>query len=166
MAFSLSSSAFGPGASIPGRYTCDGQSLTPSLQWQDVPTGTQSFALILDDPDAPDGTFTHWVVFNIPGDATKLPETVPATGQMQAGVKQGKNSKGDAEYFGPCPPEGSTPHHYQFHLYALDTTLSLQDGASRQDVERAMQGHVLDQAEYTGLYQRLGTVAGSPPAAR
>lgn len=166
MAFRVSCDAFGPNQNIPGRYTCDGQNLTPPLAWRDVPVGTKSLALILDDPDAPNGTYTHWVVFNIPGDADKLPELVPTPGQMPMGIRRGKNSAGTVEYSGPCPPEGSTPHHYHFHLYALDTTLSVPDGASRQDVERAMQGHILDQSDYVGLYQRLGTVAGSPPAVR
>lgn len=166
MAFRVSCDAFGPNQNIPGRYTCDGQNLTPPLSWHDAPVGTRSFALILDDPDAPSGTYTHWIVFNIPGDADKLPEMVPAPGQAPMGIRQGKNSAGTVGYTGPCPPEGSMPHHYHFHLYALDTTLSLRDGESRQAVERAMQGHILDQSDYVGLYQRLGTVAGSPPAAR
>lgn len=146
----LESPAFAQGADIPKRYTCDGENISPPLHWRSTPPQTQSFALIMDDPDAPGGTFTHWVLFNIPASQTGLPEAQkPGT----LGTS-GTNSFGRLGYGGPCPPPGNA-HRYFFTLYALDlTSLNLSEGAKRSDVEQAMQGHVLGQGQWMGKYQR------------
>lgn len=148
----IKSMAFQEGETIPAQYTCDGQDISPALNWSGVPEGTQSFALIVDDPDAPGATFTHWVIFNIPGDALGLEEAIPTDSQLPNGALQGKNGFGTVGYRGPCPPSGS-PHHYHFVVYALDTTLDLSAGASKAQVIDAMQGHILAQAELIGIYQ-------------
>jgi hypothetical protein len=152
--FSLTSSAFEPDAPIPARFTCDGEDVSPELSWEGVPEGTQSLALIMDDPDAPAGTFTHWVAYDIRSGARGLPENVekterPANG---AGGTQGRNSFGDIGYGGPCPPSGT--HHYRFQLYALDQRLDLAPGASKQQLLVALEGRVLGEALLVGTYQR------------
>ncbi len=152
MAFQLSSSAFSKGSDIPVKYTCDGSDVSPALSWSEPPQGTKSFALIADDPDAPSGTFTHWVLYDVVASTTQLPEGVPKEEQAKLG-RQGRNGFGRAGYGGPCPPPGR-PHRYFFKLYALDTELNLRPGASRGDVERAMKGHIVAQTEYMGRYQR------------
>lgn len=149
----ITSTAFCDGETIPTQHTCSGQDISPALSWSGVPEGTQSLALIVDDADAPGGTFTHWVIFNIPGDTLGLEEAIPATSQLSSGALQGRNDFGTVGYRGPCPPTGS-PHHYHFVVYALDITLDLSAGASKAQVESAMQGHLLDQAELVGIYQR------------
>ncbi len=151
--FSLTSSAFRSGEAIPAQYTCDGQSVSPALSWSGVPQNTRAFALVVDDPDAPSGTFTHWVAFNIPADARGLPENVAKTDRMDNGGIQGRNSSGRLGFTGPCPPPGN-PHHYHFMLYALDAPLNLQPGATKQDVLKAAEGHILAQAELVGTYHR------------
>lgn len=151
MAFTLESPAFDEGNTIPTRYTCEGEDVSPELRWQDAPANAQSFALIMDDPDAPGRTFTHWVLFNIPGDQTTLTEV------LQPGDvgTSGTNDFGKTGYGGPCPPPGHGPHRYFFTLYALDTdTLNLSAGASRSEVEQAMQGHIIGQAQLMGRYER------------
>ncbi len=149
----VSSPAFKQGERIPVICTCDGTDLSPRLIWHGAPSGVKSYALILDDPDAAEGVFTHWLIFNIPGDAMGLPENVPKDSSLDDGAIQGKNHFGKTGYNGPCPPAGKT-HHYTFHLYALDTTLSLDQGASASDIRAAMQGHILAQGELMGTYSR------------
>jgi Raf kinase inhibitor-like YbhB/YbcL family protein len=139
--------AFSEGEAIPAKYTCDGSDLSPQLDWTSVPQGTQSLALIADDPDAPVGTWVHWVLFDLPPDLVSLPE-----GASRIGT-QGMNSFRKLTYGGPCPPKGS-PHRYYFKLYALDTLLNLEEGASKAEVEKAMQGHILAQGQLMGKYGR------------
>ncbi|MFC1932004.1 YbhB/YbcL family Raf kinase inhibitor-like protein, partial [Chloroflexota bacterium] len=153
MALSVSSPVFKGGESIPTRYTCEGQDISPPVEWNEPPVGTNSLALICDDPDAPVGVFTHWVIFNLPADSRGLPEALPAQPQLAAGALQGKSDFGRVGYGGPCPPPGR-PHRYQFTLYALDQPLSLKSGASKQQVLEAMEGHILAQGQLTGTYQR------------
>ena len=153
MALSLSSIAFQGGERIPVKYTCEGQDVSPPLIWSEPPQGTQSLALIVDDPDAPGGVFTHWVLFNIPPDSGELPEAMPTLAQLSSGALQGKNDFGRIGYGGPCPPPGR-PHHYCFTLYALDRVLDLKGGVSKKQVLDAMHGHILAQGELTGTYQR------------
>ncbi len=158
MAFTLKSSAFAPAQPIPYRYSRDGENISPDLAWNETPPGTQTLALIVDDPDAPRGVFTHWVLFNIPGTTTSLPAGVPhGDHPANAGI-QGRNDFGDIGYGGPQPPPGK-PHHYHFTLYALNTTLPLRPGATKQQVLDAMQGHVLGQAQLIGTYEHR--VAGA-----
>jgi len=149
---SLSSTSFQPGGKIPSQYTCDGADSSPQLSWPAPPASTKSFALIMTDPDAPGGTFIHWVLYDIPAVTRELPVGVPKLGQLSDNSRQGKNDFGKIGYGGPCPPGGT--HHYVFSLYALDTTLGLPAGASRSQVESAMKGHVLARGELTGLYSR------------
>ncbi len=146
----LTSSAFAPGAPIPRLYTCDDKNISPPLQWSDPPRATQSIALITDDPDA--GGFVHWVVYNLPATARSLPQATQASPDITGGGKQGKNDFGKIGYGGPCPPSGT--HRYSFRLYALDGPLDLPSGASSAQVTRAMQGHILSQAEVIGMYTR------------
>lgn len=149
----VSSPAFQEGDRIPTKYTCQGQDVSPLLAWSEPPVGTQSFALIVDDPDAPGGVFTHWVLFNIPSDSRELPEAIPAQAQLPSGALQGKNDFGRIGYGGPCPPPGA-PHRYRFTIYALDQPLDLKAGVSKKPVLDAMQGHITAQGQLTGTYQR------------
>jgi Raf kinase inhibitor-like YbhB/YbcL family protein len=148
----LTSSAIPPGKGIPRQYTCDGNDISPPLQWDEPPPGTQSFALIADDPDAPSGTFVHWVLFNLPPQARALPEGIRPEPRLADGARHGKNSWGNKGYGGPCPPGGT--HRYFFKLYALDTMLDLPAGASKEQLLRAMQGHILAETELMGQYGR------------
>jgi len=148
----LKTTAFEPGGIIPKQFTCSGADVSPALSWSDPPSGTQSFALIVDDPDAPMGTFVHWVVYNLPASARQLPQGVPKR-ETAAGGKQGQNDFPKTGYGGPCPPPGK-PHRYSFRLYALDTTLNLAPPVRRADVDQAMQGHVLAKAELMGKFAR------------
>ena len=149
---SISSPAFANGGSIPIKYTCDGQDISPSLSWSPGPAGTQSYTLVMDDPDA-QGTFAHWVVYNIPGNVTSLNEHMTSIGQLDDGTMQGKNSFGGIGYGGPCPPAGK-PHHYRFRVYALDSVLSLSPGASMGEVMNAISGHITAEGELVGVYGR------------
>ena len=149
----LTSGAFADGEAIPRRYTCDGDDVSPPLTWSGAPSGTESFALIVDDPDAPVGTWVHWVLFNVPADQRGLDEDVPANEQLEDGTRQGKNGWGDIGYGGPCPPPGST-HEYAFKLYALDTALDVEVGATKRALTSAMEGHLLGQALLSGTYSR------------
>jgi len=153
MALSVSSSVFEEGGEIPAKYTCEGENISPPLSWGEAPAGTGSFALIMDDPDAPIGVFTHWVLFNLPPDSRELPEGVPAEGKLASGALQGNNGLSQIGYFGPCPPPGAV-HHYGFTLYALDRTLDLAVGASKEQVLEAMRGHILAQGQLVGTYKR------------
>ena len=153
MVLSVSSAVFREGEVIPTKYTCQGQDVSPALTWSQPPAGTQSLALIVDDPDAPVGVFTHWVIFNIPADSRGLSEAVPTQAELPNGALQGKNDFGRMGYAGPCPPSGR-PHRYQFTVYALDSRLDLTAGVAKKQLLTAMQGHVLAQGELSGSYQR------------
>ena len=152
MAFTLQSSAFQNGGNIPKKFSCEAADVTPELNWSGAPEKTQSFALIADDPDAPMGTWVHWVIYDLPPNTTKLSEGVPKQEQAASGT-QGKNDFGKIGYGGPCPPPGK-PHRYFFKLYALDGKLNLKPGARKTELEMAMKGHVLAQAELVGRYGR------------
>jgi len=152
MAFELTSTAFAPGEPIPRKYTCDGEDISPPLRWSDPPQDTQSFALIADDPDAPVGTWVHWVLYNLPAETRALPQAVPPESDLSDGSRHGKNSWRRLGYGGPCPPSGT--HRYFFRLYALDTVLDLKGGASKKQLLKAMEGHILGQTELMGLYSR------------
>ena len=149
MAFTLKSSAFSNQASIPVVYTCDGKDVSPTLVWEGAPPATQSFALIMDDPDAPMGTWDHWLLYNIPADTHDLPEHIQ---KLPVGTLVGKNSWGRNDYGGPCPPDRE--HRYFFVLYALDTILNLPVGADKKTLQEAMQDHILAKAELIGKYDR------------
>ncbi|MHB0857599.1 MAG: YbhB/YbcL family Raf kinase inhibitor-like protein [Anaerolineae bacterium] len=146
------SSAFVSGGRIPARYTCKGDDVSPPLSWRGVPTGTASLALIMDDPDAPNGPFAHWVLYNIPVDTTDLAEHV-SEASPPAGATFGRNARGTTRYVGPCPPQGSE-HQYYFRLYALDQQLDLGAGATRAQVLDAMRGHILTSSELLGYFGR------------
>jgi Raf kinase inhibitor-like YbhB/YbcL family protein len=148
--FSITTSAFSPGSDIPSRFTCNGADTSPALSWSNPPAGTKSFVLIVDDPDAPSGAFTHWLVYDLSPTRFGLPEGVPRTGKFEGGL-QGKNDFDVAGYRGPCPPRGKS-HRYFFHLYALDTSLSLPAAATRNDLDSAMKGHVLANTELVGKF--------------
>lgn len=148
----LTSAAFEPGGMIPATYTCDGPDVSPPLSWTEVPPGTRSFALIADDPDAPVGTWVHWVVWNIPVSASGLQENLPKTASLANGAQQGTTDFRRIGYGGPCPPAGT--HRYFFKLYALDIMLDLPSSTTKRDLERAMEGHLLAQTELMGTYRR------------
>lgn len=152
MSFTLKTTAFPEGDTIPRNHTCDGADLSPALAWSGIPAGTQSLALIVDDPDAPAGTWTHWIAWNIPP-KTALPEGVPKVESLGDGTLQGRNDFRRIGYGGPCPPPGKA-HRYFFKLYALDAKLELKPGADRQQLERALKGHVLAEAKLMGKYGR------------
>ncbi len=151
LSISLRSDAFDDGGAIPKRFTCDGDDVSPPLAWSEPPPRTKSLALIVDDPDAPAGTFTHWVLFNLPANRLSL-EAGFASNQSAGPAKQGTNDFGKAGYGGPCPPSGT--HHYIFHLYALDALLNLDTGAGRGAVLSALKGHILAEGRLTGTYAR------------
>jgi Raf kinase inhibitor-like YbhB/YbcL family protein len=153
MSIELTSTAFQSGATIPKQYTGDGADRSPPLHWSEPPAGTKSLALICDDPDAPRGTWVHWVLFNLPAQARELEEGVPTTEPLANGAKQGKNDFGKIGYGGPSPPRGK-PHRYFFKLYALDTMLDVPPGATRAQVADAMKGHILAEGHLMGSYGR------------
>jgi Raf kinase inhibitor-like YbhB/YbcL family protein len=153
MSFQLATTAFSAGGAIPRKFTCDGPDISPKLTWNDPPAKTQSFALIMDDPDAPVGTWVHWVIYDLLANTRDLAEGVAKQEQLPDGARQGRNDFGKIGYGGPCPPPGK-PHRYFFKLYALDAKLGLKAGATKADVERAMKGHTLTQAELIGRYAR------------
>lgn len=148
----IQSSVFEAEGTIPPKYTCDGQNVSPPLSWDDPPAETQSLALIADDPDAPSGTFVHWIIFNMPADVRSLSEGLPTGNTLASGGLQGQNDFGQIGFGGPCPPNGT--HRYFFKLYALDTDLDLQPGASKADVVTALNGHIIGHAELIGTYSR------------
>ena len=149
--FGITSPAFAHEAAIPARYSCDGDNISPELVWTEPPAGTQSLALICDDPDAPGGTWVHWVAYNISADARGLPEAVADDAALSGGT-HGENSWGRADYGGPCPPSGT--HRYFFKLYALDTVLGLEPGVNKAQLLDAMEGHILEEVELMGTYAR------------
>lgn len=148
----LKSAAFQQEGMIPSKYTCDGADVSPPLTWSEPPPKTQSFALISDDPDAPVGTWVHWVAWNLPPNARSLDENVPKKDSLPNGMKQGTTDFRRIGYGGPCPPSGT--HRYFFKLYALSTTLNLSSRTTKKELERAMKGYVLAQAELMGKYRR------------
>ena len=151
--FRITSAAFHEGASIPVRFTCKSEDVSPPLAWTAPPHGTRSLALIVEDPDAPGGIWTHWLVFNLPAQVQALSENEPKQAQLPGGGIQGRNSFGNIGYGGPCPPAGPA-HRYLFRLYALDSMLSLKAGASRQEVLAAIKGHVLGHTQLMGRFKR------------
>lgn len=153
MSIKLTSPSFDHGDSIPVKYTCEGEDVSPPLVWSDVPDGTRSLALVCDDPDAPSGTWVHWVMYDIPPKFSELSEGVPTTEVTPRGAKQGMNDFKRLGYGGPCPPRGDA-HRYFFRIYALDIAPGLPAGATRADLQRAIEGHVLEQGELVGLYER------------
>lgn len=153
MIFRLAATTFHSGDLIPQKFTCEGSDVSPSLSWTDPPAGTQSFALIVDDPDAPVGTWVHWVLYDLPASTLELPEGVPKDGQLSGGARQGRNDFGKIGYNGPCPPRGSL-HRYFFKLYALDSPTKLKPDSSKSELERAMKGHILAQAELVAKFRR------------
>lgn len=153
MAMTITSTAFKDGASIPKKYTCDGQDLSPPLSWVNVPQKARSLALICDDPDAPMGTWVHWVLWGMPPSTPGLPEGMPKDAELPGNMKQGLNSGSETGYNGPCPPPGK-PHRYFFKLYALDAELNISGKVNKAVLEDAMKGHILSQAQVMGTYGR------------
>lgn len=149
----LTSQAFRDGDSIPESYTCDNDNISPGLSWSAPPEGTLSFALICDDPDAPHGTWVHWVIYDIPADFRNLTEAFGDDIEFQNGIKQGKNDFGHYGYDGPCPPPGK-PHRYFFKIYSLNGFSGLEPGASKAELENAMQGKITSQGKLVGIYGR------------
>jgi Raf kinase inhibitor-like YbhB/YbcL family protein len=154
MSIQVTSAAFATGQPIPQKYTCDGEDVSPPLQWTNAPTDVKSFALITEDPDAPGGIWTHWVLYNLPATATALAESTPKSPELADGARQGQNDFRKTGYNGPCPPPGKA-HRYFFKIYALDAALNLPPGATRRELLDAMNGHVLAQGQLMGTYQRL-----------
>ncbi len=152
MGLKLRSSAFDGGGRIPVRFTCDGADESPPLAWSGAPDGVRTWAVIMDDPDAPGGTWVHWVAFDLPGSASELPGALPPDTTLPGGGVHGENSWGRIGYGGPCPPDRI--HRYVFKLYALDASLGLHPGAGKRDVLDAMEGHVLDEARLVAEYAR------------
>lgn len=149
----LTTTAFADGAPIPVAHTCDGDDTSPPLAWTGVPVATRSFAIIVDDPDAPRGTWVHWLIWNLPADAVELSPGISVRPELPSGARQGINDSGDVGYGGPCPPPGKL-HRYFFRLFALGTTLNLPPGVNRSDLEAAMEGNILGRATLMGTYQR------------
>jgi Raf kinase inhibitor-like YbhB/YbcL family protein len=149
----LISSAFTQGSAIPSVYSCEGEDISPPLAWSGGPVERRSLALVCDDPDAPRGTWDHWVLYNLSGQAAELAQGVPKVPELPSGARHGRNSWGKLGYGGPCPPPGN-PHRYFFRLYALDIMLNLAPGASKAELEQAMTGHILGQGTLMGTYQR------------
>lgn len=152
MAFQLTSRAFKDGEMIPSHYTADGEDVSPPLEWKEPPAGTKSFALICDDPDAPGGTFAHWVIYNIPSNLFNFPEAYPALKTQPNGTQQGTNDFGSVGYRGPAPPSGV--HRYYFKIYSLSALLDLGEGTKKATLERTLQRRILGEAQLMGKYQR------------
>jgi len=152
MAIKLTSSAFQHKGNIPALYTCKGSDISPPLSWEKAPEESKSFAIICDDPDAPIGTWVHWVYYNIPSDLKEIQENMPSNKEFPDGSKHGKNSKFQHGYHGPCPPWGT--HQYHFKIYALDTILDINPGLSKKKLLKKMEGHILDKAVLIGKYSK------------
>lgn len=150
---SLASTAFKQNDPIPALHTCDGKDVSPALAWIDKPKDTRSLAMIVDDLDSPDGNFTHWLIYNVPPEISILPEDLPKTEALSLGALQGRNGFNKIGWGGPCPPPPA-PHRYIFRLYALDAMLIIEPGATRRQLEAAMEGHLLGQTQLTGIFQR------------
>lgn len=153
MDFQISSTAFSAGSTIPQKFTCDGEDVSPVLAWNGAPPNTKAFALIVDDPDAPAGTWNHWLVWNIPASMHEFVEGASKSDAIGEHAHEGTNDFRKSGYNGPCPPPGK-PHRYYFKLFAIDTPLSLQAGATRDELDSAMKSHVIAQAELMGRYGR------------
>jgi Raf kinase inhibitor-like YbhB/YbcL family protein len=151
-AMKLISTAFDEGAMIPEKYTCDDIDISPPLNWSSVPEGTKSFAIICDDPDAPMGTWVHWVIYNLPANINELSENVPDLDILPNGVKQGKNDFGKIGYGGPCPPGGT--HRYYFKIYALNEEFNIEAGITKSELLKAIEGHILSEGQLMGRYKR------------
>jgi hypothetical protein len=149
----MTSREFNDGDLMPRQYTCDGRNASPPLAWTGVPRAARSLALIVEDPDAPGGSYVHWVLFNLPAEVTSLPEGIAPHGIVANGARQGMTSAQHIGYVGPCPPSGT--HRYVFTLSALDTRLDLDPGATKRNVIEAMQGHILDESTLIGRYRRI-----------
>lgn len=152
MEIKITSPAFEEGGMIPKRYTCEGEDVSPPLSWDNIPEGTESIALICDDPDAPMGTWVHWVIYNIPPAVRELPENIPAKDILPDGTRQGITDFRRIGYGGPCPPGGT--HRYFFKIYALDTLLDLPPGITKRELLKAMEGHIIGQGQLIGKYRR------------
>jgi Raf kinase inhibitor-like YbhB/YbcL family protein len=152
MSIQLMSAAFEDGAMIPKRFTCDSEDASPPLKWSGIPEGTRSISLICDDPDAPAGTWVHWVLYNMPGGLMGLPENVPSDRVLGNGAKHGMNDFRGLAYRGPCPPSGT--HRYFFKIYALDIEIRLEPGATKAELLKAMEGHILGEGRLMGKYTR------------
>ena len=148
----IRSSGFDDGAMIPKKYTCDDIDISPPLKWSKVPDGTKTFAIICDDPDAPMGTWVHWVIYNLPANINELSEDVPSLEILPNGAKQGRNDFGKLGYGGPCPPGGT--HRYYFKIYALDDELMVEAGITKSELLKAMEGHILSEGQLMGRYKR------------
>ncbi len=157
MGLKLTSYAFGNVGSIPSKYTCQGQDISPPLKWNNVPSGCKGFALIVEDPDASSGTMVHWVLFNIPSEARGLREGILPHAEFADKSKHGRNGTGELGYVGPCPPIGST-HRYFFKLYAVDIVLELPSGATKELLLKAMDGHILAETELVGRYSPKASI--------
>jgi Raf kinase inhibitor-like YbhB/YbcL family protein len=153
MSLELISDAFQAGGTIPALYTCSGRDVSPPLRWRGVPPDARTLALVVDDPDAPRGIWSHWVIYNVPADLDHLSPAVPRGGRLDWGAAQGRNDFGQVGYGGPCPPPGPA-HRYYFRLYALDAHLDLRPGATRAQLLNALHDHILDQAELMARYAR------------
>ena len=151
--FSISSTSFSNGGEIPKKFSCDGPDVSPQLSWTEPPAGTATFALLVDDPDAPAGNWNHWAIWNLPASARSLSEGVGKSRRLSDGSQQGMNDFKKVGYDGPCPP-ANKPHHYHFQLFALDRKLSLTGDAGKPELEGAMKGHILAQAEWVGTFRR------------
>lgn len=149
----VTSPDFRHGEPIPRDFSCEGRDESPALAWRGVPVETRSFAVICDDPDAPRGTWVHWLLYNLPADTAELHRGVPQDPELPSGARQGLNDSGDVGYGGPCPPPGK-PHRYFFRVHALGSRLSLPPGVNRSDLEEAMAGHVLAVGTLMGTYER------------
>jgi len=152
MAITITSAAFTEGGMIPKEYTCDGRDISPPLAWTGAPEGTRSLAIICDDPDAPVGTWVHWVLFSIPVTAAELPKSIPGDKLLENGARHGINDFGKFGYGGPCPPGGT--HRYYFKIYALDTDLTQEPGITKVELLKAMEGHILAEGQLMGRYAR------------
>ncbi|MGD8780923.1 MAG: YbhB/YbcL family Raf kinase inhibitor-like protein [Ignavibacteria bacterium] len=148
----ITSTAFDEGAMIPRKYTCDDIDISPPLQWSNEPEGTKVFAIICDDPDAPMGTWVHWVLYNLPADTNKLPEDIPPVEILPNGAKQGRNDMRKIGYGGPCPPGGT--HRYYFKIYALAEELNIEPGCTKSELLKAMEGKILSEGQLMGRYKR------------
>lgn len=153
MSINVTSPRFEKGKPIPQKFTCDGDNISPLIRWDGLPKATVSVVLLMDDPDAPNGTYTHWIVYNLPPDSDGLEEIVPIQKNLDNGAIQGKNDFGKYGYGGPCPPQGET-HRYFFKVFALDKKLDQEDGADRETLLQSIEGRVIDQGEYMGTYKR------------
>ncbi|KPJ69109.1 MAG: phosphatidylethanolamine-binding protein [Syntrophobacter sp. DG_60] len=152
MEIKIKSAAFEEGGMIPTKYTCDGKDISPPLEWTPAPKGTKSLTLICDDPDAPMGTWVHWVLFNLPPEVIELSENIPPEKVLANGTTQGRNDFGKIGYGGPCPPRGT--HRYYFKLYALDSEIDLAPGVTKDELLKVMEGHILAECQLMGRYKR------------